>query len=263
MADLIYLYGWIPDASAAGDLDALHGIADRPVELLRCGPAFAVIGRVPAETYAAERIEERLADLNWLGEHGLAHERVVALLVDRTTVLPMRLFTLFSSESALAEECEQRSGFIRETLERLDGLREWDLKVSYESERMLATIAESSPDVAALDAELATAAPGRAYLLQKRRDDLARTAVRGAVGALADEVLASLSSVAADVKRVSPPSSAQPGELPVILAAALLVSRENEDALREQLAKESDRLTRRGVSIACAGPWAAYRFVGA
>ena len=263
MADLVYLYGWIPDARAAGDLTSLRGIAERPVELVECGPAIAVFSRVPEDEYAAERIEDRLADLAWLGENGLAHERVVATLVDRTTVLPMRLFTLFSSESALREECAQRAGWIRETLSRLDGVREWDLKVSYDSAKMLATIDQSSAEVAALDAELATAAPGRRYLLQKRRDDMARGAVRSAVTALGEEVLRALEPVTDGVKRVAAPANAEPGELPVILAAALLVSRANEDALGERLARESDRLAPRGVSIACAGPWAAYRFVGA
>ena len=263
MADLVYLYGWIPAASDAADLRDLTGMAGRPIETRPCGPAVAVVSRVPAETYDAARIEERLADLQWLGEQGLAHERVVAALVDRTTVLPMRLFTLFSSDEALAGECEQRADWLREMLAKLDGVRQWDLKVAYDAERMLATIGETADDVAAIDAELADAAPGRSYLLKKQRDDVARAAVRRAVGALGEEVLARLSPVATEVKRMAPPASVDPGELPVILAAALLVSRENEAALRDALVEESERLGSRGVSIGCSGPWAAYRFVGA
>jgi len=262
LADLVYLYGWVPAGGIAADELRVRGIADRAVELMPCGPALAVVSRVPAEDYSPDRIEARLTDLHWLGDHGLAHERVVAALVDRTTVLPMRLFTLFSSRAAVAEECAQRADWVRETLERLDGLRQWDLKVSYESETMLATIGESSAEVAAIDAELAGAAPGRAYLLQKRRDDVARTEVRKAVAALGDEVLAALEPVASETRRIAPPSNAEPGELPVILAAALLVARDREPELRERLAAESERLAPRGVSIACSGPWAAYRFVG-
>ena len=262
MPELVYLYGWIP-RDAGAEIDAVRGIADSPVELLPCGDALAAISRVPADVYSTDHIEARLGDLQWLGEHGLAHERVVAALVDRTTVVPMRLFTLYSSDDALREECTQRGSWIRDTLARLDGLREWDLKVSYESERMLATIGESSTEVADIDRELAAASPGRKYLLQKRRDDVARAAVRSAVGVLGDEVLRALEPVTAGVKRVAPPSSADPTELPVILAAALLVARDREDALREKLVSESDRLAARGVSISCAGPWAAYRFVGA
>lgn len=263
MADLIYLYGYVPGDGVAGDLRALRGIADRPVELLSCGPAVAVVSAVPADDYAAERIEPRLSDLAWLGEQGLAHERVVAALVDRTTVLPMRLFTLFSSTAALLQECEQRADWLRASLARLDGLRQWDLKVSYDAERMLATIGEASDEVAAIDAELARASPGKSYLLRKQRDDVARTEVRRAVGALGEEVLAQLEPAAAEVKRIAPPSNAEPGELPVILAAALLVGREREAELRDRLGSASERLGPRGVSITCSGPWAAYRFVGA
>lgn len=263
MADIVYLYGYIPDVEGAGDLRELRGIAGRLVETRICGPAVAVFSHVPAAEYDADRIEARLTDLTWLGEQGLAHERVVAALVDRTTVLPMRLFTLFSSDEALRAECEQRAEWLRESLARLDGVRQWDLKIAYDAERMLASIGQTSDEVAAVDAELADAAPGRRYLLQKRRDDVARAAVRRAVGELGEEVLARLSPVARDVRRLAPPSSAEPGELPVILSAALLVTPADEESLRALLAEETARLSARGVSIACSGPWAAYRFVGA
>lgn len=261
MSDLIYLYGWIPGTGGAR-IEDLRGIADRPVELVPCGGALAVISRVPATGYGAEQIEARLSDMSWLGEHGLAHERVVAALVDQATVVPARLFTLFSGDAALATECTARGEWISHALERLDGLREWDLKVAYDATRMLETIGDSSAEVAALDRELAEASPGRRYLLQKQRDDVARGAVRKAVGRLGDEVLDDFATIAQDVKRVPPPSNAEPGELPVILAAALLVARDREDALREKLAAESQRLAARGVSVSCAGPWAAYRFIG-
>ncbi|HUF11623.1 MAG TPA: GvpL/GvpF family gas vesicle protein [Longimicrobiales bacterium] len=263
MADLVYLYGYIPGQGIAEDLPGLSGIGERRVETQACGPAVAVFSRVPSEEYDAERIEARLADLDWLGRQGLAHERVVAALVDRTTVVPMRLFTLFSSDEALRAECEQRADWLRQTLAKLDGVRQWDLKVSYDSERMLATVGETSEEVAVIDAELVQAAPGRRYLLRKQRDDVARSAVRKAVAALGEEVLARLAPVAADVKRLAPPSSIEPGKLPVILAAALLVSRADESELRAALEEESARLGPRGVRIACSGPWAAYRFVGA
>ena len=263
MADLVYLYGYIPDDGVAGELRDLRGVAERAVETRPCGPAVAVLSRVPADDYDAERIEARLTDLGWLGEQGLAHERVVAALVDRTTVLPMRLFTLFSSDEALRAECEQRAEWMRETLTRLDGVRQWDLKVSYDSERMLATIGETSDEVAAIDREMAQASPGRSYLLRKQRDDVARAAVRKAVGALGEEVLARLAPVTADVKRMAPPASVEPGELPVVLAAALLVRRADEPDLRALIEDESTRLAARGVTIGCSGPWAAYRFIGA
>lgn len=263
MSELVYLYGYIPAGAGAEDLPGLRGVADRLVELVPCGEALAVVSRVPGDEYQADRIEARLTDMAWLGDHGMAHERVVAALVDRGTVLPMRLFTLFSSLDALRAECATRAEWLRDSLARLHGLRQWDLKVAYDSDRMLAVIGETSDEVAAIDAELAAAMPGRKYLLQRRRDDVARAAVRKAVASLGDEILASLSPAAADVKRVPPPSSAEPGELPVILSAALLVSRDEEPRLRELLAAESERLSARGVSIACSGPWAAYRFAGA
>ena len=63
MADLVYLYAWIPAASATADLHDLPGMAGRPIETRPCGPAVAVVSRVPSEQYDAARIEERLTEL--------------------------------------------------------------------------------------------------------------------------------------------------------------------------------------------------------
>lgn len=263
MSDIVYLYGYVP-ARAAVDLDdAPAGIAGRPLELVDCGDVRAVVSRVPADAYSPERIEAGLADMSWLAEQGIAHERAVAALVDRSTVVPMRLFTLFSSTEALVADCAQRAAWLGDSIARLDGVRQWDLKVSFDAARMLDTIGQSNEEVAAIDAEMEAAAPGRRYLLQRQRDEVARGAVRRTAVALADQAFASLSGIARDSRRLPPPGSAEPDQLPVVLNAALLVERAREDELRDAARVEAERLGRHGIDVACSGPWAAYRFVGA
>ena len=107
MADYLYLYGFVP--TDAPKPDQLSGIANAPVQLLANGGIAAVISHVPADDYAPERIEQRLQDLKWVAEQGVAHERVVAWFVDHAQILPAPLFTMYSSADALRAAAAQRS----------------------------------------------------------------------------------------------------------------------------------------------------------
>lgn len=256
MSTLIYLYGHVPaDAPEPG----LRGVADAPVELRECGEAAAVVSRVPADDYAADAIEARLQDLDWVGEQGLAHERVVAWLTDRTTVVPARLFTLFSGEEALRADCRQRAGWVAAQLARLGGVREWDLKVAYQADRLSEHLGELSPEIAELDRAIEEAPAGRRYLLQRQRAERAKDVLRDAARAAAAEVLDELKALARDSRLVSPPRAAQGA--PVVLSAALLLPREREEEAAARAAAAAGRLEPRGLAVSFTGPWAAYRFV--
>lgn len=256
---MIYLYCHVPRGTTA---PASTGVADAPVELLPCGDAAAVVSEVSAQEFSAEAIEARLQDLDWVGQRGVEHERVVAELVDRVTVLPARLFTLFSSREALAEDCRDRGEWIAERLERLSGLREWDLKISCDLERFARHVSAHSPEVAQLERELAEAAPGRRYLLQRKVDDLASREARRAAAGVAGEVFDQVSGVARASRRLEPPARPSDGSLPVVLYAALLVEREREQQLSDELRRAAEPLEPEGFGVAFSGPWAPYRFLG-
>ena len=101
MSDFVYLYGFVPpDAPAAQDVT---GIADSSVELIDAGDVRGVVSRVPGDAYAPERVEAQLKDLQWVAAQGIAHERVVAWFVDNSQILPVPLFTMYSSLAALLE----------------------------------------------------------------------------------------------------------------------------------------------------------------
>src|SRR5688572_25010528 len=59
-----------------------------------------VVSDVPSSAYNADAIESRLSDLDWVSRAGAAHHAVVDHLAESGhTVIPFRLFTIFSSEA--------------------------------------------------------------------------------------------------------------------------------------------------------------------
>ena len=258
MSALLYLYGFVaPDAALPSDLVGVGSAGVRRVEL---GPVCAVVGDVSATEFSAEAIEARMRDLPWIGDQGALHERVVTWFVDHGGILPARLLTLYSSEAALRQAIAAPDG-VRAQLDRLRGLREWDLKISSEDEVLRAGLGAVSPEVAALERESAAAEPGRRYLLERKRQKLLDSETGAAARRLGEEVLAALGPQAREVRRVPTPRGADPAALPVVVHAALLVPEEREVELQSRASSESDRLVAHGISVALTGPWAPYRFL--
>ncbi|MBW3535661.1 MAG: GvpL/GvpF family gas vesicle protein [Gemmatimonadetes bacterium] len=260
MSDLLYLYGFVP-ADAPTPPEGLTGIAGREVEALHMDGFGALVSRVPSEEYAPDVVESSMRDLGWVGDQGALHERVVTWYVDHGHIVPVRLLTLYSGEEALRREAGARAPGVRERLEATRGLREWDLKVAYRASVLRENLGDLSDEVAALDRELAAADPGRRYLLERKRDKRLKDETGRTARRLARETLDAARAHAVEVRELPPPRAG--AEIPVVLNAALLVRREEEDGLRRVLGERGRSLADVGVTAELTGPWAPYRFIEA
>jgi hypothetical protein len=259
VSDVVYLYGFVP-GDAPAPPTALAGVSDVPVSLLDLGGVHAVVAHLPAAEYASDVIEERLQDLGWVGQQGIAHERVVLWFVDHSRILPARLLSLHSGEAALRASLRESSPVLAARLAALGDRREWNLKVSYDSHRLTEHGAQVSAKIRELDAEIDAAPPGRRFLLQRKRSDLLRDEVGRAARRLADELLATLRGHA-DAVQTLPLAGAEAATGAVVMNAALLVDRTREGGLRADAEAATATLAKLGVNVSFSGPWAAYRFV--
>jgi hypothetical protein len=255
--ELIYLYGFVAaDVRAPA---ALHGVGGTAVRVVPAGVVAAVISDVPARDFDAGEIERRIEDIDWVGQHGLGHERVVSWFVDHGDIVPVPLFTLYSGPEALLRDLAERHETVRVHLERLAGKREWDCKLACDLAQLTEKIGDVSDRVRALDAEIAAARPGRRFLLERKRQELARAEAKQLAAEHGDALCRSLAAVADDHVRL--PIARTRESLPVVLHAALLVHREREQKLASVLADAMRELEPIGFAASLTGPWAPYRFV--
>lgn len=253
---VIYLYGFVPEQTVLPERGLL-GVGDSEVERVEGPGLAAIVSTVESDEFRGEALERNCADVEWMARHGLSHEQVVGWFVDHAMILPSRFLTLFSGRDAVREVMSREADRIRAELDRLGDVREWDLRVGYDSERLLAHLGTVSPEVGRLDREIEEAGPGKRFLLEKRRQDLARTEGRAAARRLARELMEALRSHARDTVTLTPPADAEP----TTLNAAFLVERESEPELRDRVARERERLEPLGLTIRLTGPWAPYRFM--
>jgi len=249
----VYLYCLVdgdPGAVAASAPSGLPG-ATPPRAVPLAGGLALVASDVPLPEYSAASIEERLADLGWVSERALAHERVVEHFAAAGTVLPMKLFTLFTNEERAKADVAARSASIARTFDRLRGAREWGVRISFDP----AAARGASPSG---PGDGAGPASGRDFLVRKKeRREAAAELARSAEQAV-EEVYRALAARARDARRREPIPEAGAR---LLLDAAFLVPRDGAAAFEAALAESAGRLAACGCAATLTGPWPPYNFL--
>ncbi|MEO8076214.1 MAG: GvpL/GvpF family gas vesicle protein [Acidobacteriota bacterium] len=258
MASATYLYCIVHAQRAPRAGRAPKGLAGatRPSLLEVDTSLWIVVAAVPLATYGPEPLETALRDMSWVADVAVAHEAVVEHFARQpdVTVIPMKLFTMFSSpERAVQETRSQRRG-LKPVLMRIAGCEEWGV-------RMIRTIPAASRRRAGAAAGAAPvkAGSGAAFLAAKKqaRDD-ARDAVRAAAVA-ADTVFETLTAVARDARRRT--DAPEGTTSPPVLDAAFLVPIAGRARFRSAARRLAAGSTGAGTELTLTGPWPAYNFV--
>jgi hypothetical protein len=230
----------------------------RDLRLIPAGDRlWMVAATVNASEFDESALSKGLQQLDWVGPRAMAHEAVVEHYLSAAAVLPMQLFTLFTSDERAVAHVTRDRARVERILARLDRHHEWGLRLMFD-------------DVAAQAAVEAAAVPrrgrgevavsGAAYLRRKRdllastRDSLARARTA------ATRLYTSMSREAAAARRRRATEAAAPDSR-LLLDAAFLVPVRRTAAFRRALAAQARNLTAAGIVVSLTGPWPAYNFI--
>ena len=103
-----------------------------PPGRLRTRPSlkqWVAVADVPLARYGSERINARLTDIEWVSRAAVAHEAVVESFIGSRAVLPMKLFTIFTSDERAIAHLIARAGEINAVLKRVVAHDEWGVRV--------------------------------------------------------------------------------------------------------------------------------------
>ena len=245
-ATATYMYA-ITRPIAPEAVSDLRGIGGTPVRVIAHGELAALVGTVYLAEFGERPLAQHLADLEWLGRTAREHDDVVRAAARIVTTMPLRLATVCADDAAVHARLDAVGGAVLAVLPDLDGRDEWGVKVF--------AIADAT-----VPAETAPAATGAAYLAQRRRqltsrDESLETATRTAFRAFGR-----LAELAAASRQQAPQDRRLSGaEHPMVLNAAFLVSRRDEDAFRAAVADIAAEWP--PGSVVLTGPWPPYSFV--
>ena len=253
---MIYVYA-ITRSAVTPDCEAVD--QSRRFGAATIDDVAAVYTPVKAEEFSQEVIDQRANDLEWLGAIGYRHQDVIAHLMKETAVIPLRAFTLFSSEEALRAYLHENAESLRKVLDRLDGKQEWTLRVEIEPQRWSEALVNRVESLRDLNGQIESAAPGKAFLLRKKLDDEKKRASAAAE----KDLVAEIEKAVVDKLRcetVAESRERRDGAFPQI---NVLINRDEEAVLQELHSELAGRYESEGVTLALTGPWPPYTFAHA
>jgi Gas vesicle synthesis protein GvpL/GvpF len=249
-ATAVYLYCVVRAARSPALSRAPRGLPDatRPEAHRLASGLWLITADVPLDRYGPAHLEPRLRDLAWVSEVALTHEAVVEYFAraTATVVVPMKLFTMFSSmEKAAADVAAGRTA-IERAMRRIAGCEEWGVRII------------RRPG-SAVPAGAARPASGVAFLAAKKAARDVAVSVRAASLAAADAAFGRLSRLAKDAHRR--PRREEPGSTPPILEAAFLVTTRTRARFKTEAKRQAALCARAGADLILTGPWPAYNFI--
>jgi hypothetical protein len=210
---------------------------------------WLVVADAPLAEYSEAALSRRMKNLDWISRRALAHEAVVESFMDAAALVPMKLFTLFTTDERAMADVRRQSRRVDAILARVAGRREWGVRVTLDG---LAQAPRPS--------RASGARSGTGYLAAKKaeRDALVDRAERSR--ALVRDLYDRLAHAAdratrrAAVERLA-------GRGPLLLDAAFLVPRAGERRFMVATGRETRRLARLGYGVKTTGPWPPYSFI--
>jgi|GEM_PF-255057 len=256
----IYVYGII-DRTDSADLPAAGVAEGHPVKLQPYRDVAAVVSEVPLDEWGQEALEAHLADMTWLEARVRAHEAALDAVLPLATLAPMKFATIYLSPDGVREFLATHYDEFVVLLGHLAGRQEWGLKLYCDDAVLAAHIADISPEVAELRAEIASKPKGVAYLLARKLQETSDRESERIEMEVADRVHTGLAglSVAVVMHPLQSPEVSGRAER-MLLNAAYLVDDEAVEAFQAALAEIAAGHDSRGFQFDLSGPWPAYNF---
>ena len=256
MSEATYLYCLVraPEKpSLAGAPPGLPGLS--PLRALDAGDGLWLIAAgAPLSQYGSEEIQRRLSDLSWVSDRALAHEAVIEHFAAIGAAVPMKLFTLFSSDERAVAFIQGDRERLGRVLDRVYGQVEWGVRVRLDDARAREVLAAEAQ--AGADGKSA----GTAFLLRKKLEQDASRELAGRLRSEMDAAFAELAEGASEAVRREPAASPESGGR-LLLDAAFLVPRERNGDFEAIVERCARRLAPRACDVTLTGPWPPYHFL--
>jgi len=226
-----------------------------PPRSVRVSPTlWLVASDAPLDRYGESAIHEGLQKLEWVGECAAGHERVVEHVSRASTVVPMKLFTLFTDDARAVSNARRLAGRIERIAARIDGCAEWGVRVHLDQQRALVQARER------VASRIDRSANGTTFLLRKKAEHTGAQEILRAARREAEHAFADIDNGARESVR-RPPISGEVASR-VLLDAVFLVRVKTADKFRTAVTRAQRSLSKNGCEVTVSGPWPPYHFVG-
>lgn len=259
----IYVYGIVRCAADGGAPDGLPaaGLAGGEVRGIVEDGLTAIASTLDVAA-GGMPFQEELSDPERARTLVLDHHRVLQQAIGSQTVLPMRFGVLFEDDRSVAAALKRNRRGLMDALGRVEGAREWGVKIFCDRAKASARLGSTSTVVQVAEGELSQASEGRSFFLRRR---LERLRTEEADRALAKEIETGWQSLC-DVVRASEILKLQPAAVherkdEMVRNGTVLVPRREEECFLSQVENLSRSHADLGLRYELTGPWPPFSFV--
>lgn len=254
---LVYLYCV---TAQPPDLDGIQNPFDR-LYLVHEAGLCAIASQVSVDEFGATSLRRNLEDLNWIVAETTRHERIVEMVCRDRCAIPFCFATLFTADENLRALLRTHRDEFTSLLGQLNNKAEWGIKAYCEAEKLEDRVCAEDDAISGLNETIRSASSGKAFLLRKKRDALAKTALIDRTDQCALRIVQALREIGLQsrINKVSP-SRAVEGHGRMILNSAFLVGHEDTDRFLDAVAALNTRHAEESIAIECSGPWPPYNF---
>jgi hypothetical protein len=208
------------------------------------GGIWAVVADAPLDRFSGEALQNELQDVDALSRHALAHASMVEFFFRNAPVIPLKLFTLFSSDDVARANLRARAARLARMFAGLRGHEEWGVRI------FAGRVEEESASLLA---------SGRDYLATKKRLLDQTVAPPRAIVRAVNGSLTAIGKLAARAKKEAFPP---PGKgRPYVAGASYLVRTSRRREWEKAIASLAATLAHQGHRLEMSGPWPPYHFV--
>jgi len=257
----VYVYA-VARAGTGPATRGMRGIGYAPVRILTSDAVGleALVSDVPLAEFSDEALKRNLNDLPWLSAAALRHEATVEAAMAETTLVPLRMCTIFRDDEGVREMLAREAPALAAALTRLHGAHEWGVKVIADTEAFSAAVARAGGGTSPLPGD-PEAGEGAGYFAALRRDRATREEVVAELDRRTREMHEAVTALAIDT-RLHPASSRElsgyDGEM--VLNGAYLVPADRTDDLRALTRSLAEQHRADGLTVDLTGPWPPYNF---
>lgn len=255
---VLYLYCLFAGPPAVAPEQGLEGTQSTFVISYR--EVCALVSRVPLQEYNEQTLNRQLEDLRWLTARVKRHEEIVRAVRGLHPVIPVKFGTIYLSAARVSQALQRHYQEFRAFLTFIRDKEEWGVKV-FASGAPEHTLPDASELTRELDRKLATATPGEAYFLRKKRQSLLRQHVLHRLDDLSQQIYRQVLSWCLEGRRntlLSQRATGRAGEM--ILNAAFLLAQPEVESFKHEMDGLAARYAGSGLAFEISGPWPPYNF---
>ena len=165
--DLIYVY-----CIAINPPGLINELRSRGLKSISIEGFNVLIKNVPETEFSEENLKQNITDLHWIEANVREHINVIGMIMKYTSVIPFKFGTIFNSHESLEKFITNYSGSLLENFNFINGKEEWAVKIYCDRKRLSKHIDELSEPAATLEKQIMASSPGKAFLLQRKKNDL-------------------------------------------------------------------------------------------